>query len=169
MSTEIQTYQNVMEIFVTEEIESQLAKSASLKQVQVPTDQINKLEVATFALNRLPCYYASCLEGIERQRRRIKEQRELRRKIAHVVSQAFAAVGRNPLRQSTPITKEKKDRIQEAKEHLPNLADVLPQLELDWIVSFMETFLTNLNNDQVSHQEVVKLYYLLYYYWKDNQ
>ena len=166
MSLEAQTYQNVMEIFVAEEIESQLAKRASLK---LSTDYINTLEVATFALNRLPCYYASCLEGIERQRRRIKEQRELRRKIAHVVSQGFATVGRNPLRQSTPITKEKKDRIEEAKEQLPKLADVLPQLELDWIVSFMETFLINLNNEQVSHQEVVKLYYLLYYYWKDNQ
>ena len=153
MSSEVQTYQNVMEIFVTEEIESQLAKSTTLNQVSA--DSINKLEVATFALNRLPCYYASCLEGIERQRRRIKEQRELRRKIAYVVSQAFAAVGRNPLRQSTPITKEKKDRIEEAKEQLPKFADVLPQQELDWIVCFMETFLTNLSNEQVSDQEVV--------------
>ena len=166
-SQQAETYQNVMEIFVQEEIESQLRKNSSISQL--PTDSINTLEVATFALNRLPCYYASCLEGIERQKRRIKEQRELRRKIASVVSQAFAAIGRNPLRQSTPITKDKKDRIEEAKEQLPKFADVLPQLELDWIVSFMETFLTNLSNEQVSQQEVVKLYYLLYYYWKDNQ
>ena len=163
---EVQTYTNVMEDFVTKEIESQLAKNATLNKI---SDHINKLEVATYALNRLPCYYASCLEGIERQRRRIKEQRELRRKIAAVVSQGFAAIERNPLRQSTPIPKEQRDRIQEAKDTLPKFADSLPQIELTWIVSFMEAFLTNIKNEQVTQPEVVKLYYLLYYYWQDNQ
>lgn len=166
MSSEVQTYTNVMESFVTEEIESQLTHNDTAHKM---ADYVNKLEVATFALNRLPCYYASCLEGIERQRRRIKEQRELRKKIAHVVSQGFAAIERNPLRKSTPIPKEQKDRIQEAKDTLPKLADSIPHVELTWIVCFMETFLTNLKNEQVSQQEVVKLYYLLYYYWKDSQ
>ena len=166
MSSEVQTYTNVMESFVAEEIESQLNSNETAHKM---ADYVNKLEVATFALNRLPCYYASCLEGIERQRRRIKEQRELRKKIALVVAQGFAAIERNPLRQSTPIPKEQKDRIQEAKNTLPKLADSVPHVELTWIVSFMEAFLTNLKNEQVSSQEVVKLYYLLYYYWKDYQ
>jgi hypothetical protein len=166
MSSEIQTYTNVMEHFVTEEIEYQLKKNSTLHKM---ADSVNKLEIATFALNRLPCYYASCLEGIERQRRRIKEQRQLRKKITQVVSQAFAAVENNPLRLATPIPAEPKDRIEQAKDTLPKLADSLPHIELTWIVSFMETFLTNLKNEQVSHQEVVKLYYLLYHYWRDSQ
>lgn len=166
MSSEPQTYKNVMEAFVEDEIQEQIAKNKALHQ---KAGYINLLEVATFALNRLPSYYASSLEGIERQRRRIKDQRELRQKISFAVSQAFAAVERDPLRRSTPIIEGKADILKEAKQTLSEVEDVLPTMELSWIVSFIETFLTNLKYKQLTQEEVVKLYYLLYYYWQENQ
>lgn len=75
MVSEPQTYKNVMEAFVQEEIEFQLQNNKALSR---SADYINLLEVATFALNRLPCYYASSIEGIERQRRRIKEKKRVK-------------------------------------------------------------------------------------------
>lgn len=166
MPPELKAYKNVMETFVDEEIKDQMQKNKTLSQM---SEYVNLLEVAAFALNRLPAYYASSLEGIERQRRRIKEQRELRQKIAFAVAQAFAAVGRDPIRRSTPIVAEQKDMIQEAKQTLSEVEDILPTMELSWIVSFMETFLINLKYKQLTTEEVVKLYYLLYYYWQESQ
>lgn len=167
MGNEPQTYKNVMEAFVQEEIEYQLENNKTLGKT---AEYINLLEVATFALNRLPCYYASSLEGIERQRRRIKEKRELKQKISFVVSQAFAAVERDPLRRSTPIIEEEqKDIFQEARKTLSEISDPIPEAELSWIISFMETFLVNVSAKNISSEEVIKLYYLLYYYWQENQ
>lgn len=167
MVSELQTYKNVMETFVQEEIEYQLENNKTLAKT---ADYINLLEVATFALNRLPCYYASSLEGIEIQKRRIKEKRELKQKISLVVSQAFAAVERDPLRRSTPIIEEDgKNIFDEARKTLSQISDTLPEAELSWIISFMETFLTNISSKNISSEEVIKLYYLLYYYWQENQ
>jgi len=155
-----------MEIFVDEEIRYQLANNKALSQTG---GYLNLREVATFALNRLPTLYASSMEGIERQKRKLKEQTELRRKIALAVSQAFAAVERDPLRRSTPLENEEKDPINEAKKTISQLGTSIPQEELAWIVAFMESFLLNIKEKQVSHEEVVKLYYLLYYYWQETQ
>ncbi len=166
MSSETETYKNVMETFVLEEITSQLE---NIKDYNKKAEYIKPSEVATFALNRLPCYYASCTEGIHRQQVRIKTNRELQKKIRSVVSQALSAIEKDPLRQSTPINNQYKDRLEEAKENIPKLAEIVPEPELKWIVYFMETFLTNLKNEQVSQQEVIRLYYLLYYYWEDSQ
>lgn len=167
MGNEPQTYKNVMEAFVQEEIEYQLENNKTLGKM---AEYINLLEVATFALNRLPCYYASSLEGIERQKRRIKEKRELKQKISFVVSQAFAAIERDPLRRSTPIIEEEqKDIFQEARKTLSEISDTIPEAELSWIISFMETFLANVSSKNISSEEVIKLYYLLYYYWQENQ
>lgn len=167
MLSEPTTYKNVMEAFVQEEIEYQLEHNKALSK---KAEFINLLEVATFALNRLPCYYASSLEGIERQRRRIKEKRELKQKISFVVSQAFAAVERDPLRRSTPIVDEDKSNIfDEARKVVSQAQDSIHQEELSWIISFMETFLANITYQSISQEEIVKLYYLLYYYWQENQ
>jgi len=160
------TYKNVMEIFVEEEIRYQLANNKSLNQTG---GYLNLREVATFALNRLPTLYASSMEGIERQKRKLKDQTELKRKIALAVSQAFAAVERDPLRRSTPLQKEEDNPIQEAKKTISELGASVPQEELAWIVAFMESFLANVKEKQITHEEVVKLYYLLYYYWQENQ
>jgi hypothetical protein len=166
MPQEQKTYKNVMEIFVDDEIQHQLTNNQTLGNIK---GYLNLLEVATFALNRLPNLYASSLEGIERQRRKLKQDSVLRRKIAQAVSQAFAAVERDPLKRSTPIEQEQNDVIQEAKETLLELENFVPKQELAWIVSFMESFLFNINNRQMNDEEVVKLYYLLYYYWQENQ
>jgi len=167
MVSEPTTYKNVMEAFVQEEIEYQLENNKTLGKT---AEFINLLEVATFALSRLPCYYASSLEGVERQRRRIKEKRELKQKISFVVSQAFAAVERDPLRRSTPIVEQdKKDIFAQARKTLSEEKDSLPEVELSWIISFMEAFLTNITYQSIPSEEIVKLYYLLYYYWEQNQ
>lgn len=160
------TYKNVMELFVDEEIQYQLANNKALSQMG---GYLNLREVATFALNRLPTLYASSMEGIERQKRKLKQQTELKRKIALAVSQAFAAVERDPLRRSTPLQEENKDTIEEAKKTISELGTELPTEELAWIVAFMESFLLNVKEKQVTNEEVIKLYYLLYYYWQENQ
>jgi Late competence development protein ComFB len=155
-----------MEIFVLEEIELQLEKNIYHQQI---AGNINISEVTTFALNRLPAHYASCVEGIQRQKNRIKTNRQLKHQISHVVASAFAAIERNPIRKATPIVDKQQNTFAEAKEVLPKMADILPEQEVKWIISFMETFLTNLKNEHVTHNEVVQLYYLLCYYWEENQ
>ncbi|HIK36996.1 MAG: late competence development ComFB family protein [Geminocystis sp.] len=162
----LQTYKNVMEEFVEEEIKYQIAVDKNLAK---KASYLNLVEVATFALNRLPCYYASSVEGVERQRRQIKEKRDLKQKISFVVTQAFAAVERDPLRRSTPIIEERQDLIQEAKEVISRLDTQSCRQELSWIVSFIETFLINLKNQALSQEEIIKFYYLLYYYWQEGE
>lgn len=165
MSSEAESYVNVIEDFVIEEIKLQLAKNELHHKM---ADYINISEVATFALNRLPCFYASCLEGVEKQKHRIKHDRQLPHQIRQVVNQALLAVQRDPLRKSTPLPQEKQYNLADAKESLPAFNNSLLKQEVEWIISFIETFLTNLKNEQVNQEEIIKLYYLLYYYWQDN-
>lgn len=168
MNQKKQTYknQNVMEFLVDQEIEYQLDNRKTPPGLSA---YISVLEVATYALNRLPALYASSTEGIERQKRIGKEK--YKRKIEQAVSLGFAAVERDPLRKSNPITieTEKIDTIEDAKQTLSQLGDSIPQEELSWIVSFMEAFLQRVKNKQITEKEVVKLYYLLYYFWQENK
>ncbi|MGB5596982.1 MAG: late competence development ComFB family protein, partial [Crocosphaera sp.] len=62
---------NVMEILVKEEIEKQLKFYP--KNIR---NYINKVEVATYALNRLPPLYASSTIGKEKQKRIAKEKHQ---------------------------------------------------------------------------------------------
>jgi len=158
-----------MEILVDEEIQYQLENN---KTINSTLTRFNLIEVATFALNRLPSLYASSTEGVERQRRKLKEDRNLKAKVALAVSQGFAAVERDPLRRSTPIIDEdqlkSQDIINQAKKTLSELSDVLPEKELNWLINFMEQFLAKVGNQQITEEEVVKLFFLLYYYWQEN-
>ncbi|NJQ98976.1 MAG: late competence development ComFB family protein [Hydrococcus sp. CSU_1_8] len=63
-----QTHKNAMELLVAEEIEKQL-KSLSSEEVYF----INQVEVATYALNRLPSLYASSEEGISWQNEKVNK------------------------------------------------------------------------------------------------
>lgn len=112
------TYLNVMEVLVDTEIE---------KQLEVyPTNlrnYINKIEVATYALNRLPSLYASSLLGKEQQKR--IAQKKYKSQIHLAVRQAIAAIQRDPLRKSTPILCEKISQTEKAKMTLKKSENIL--------------------------------------------
>lgn len=87
---------NVMELLVAEEVEHQL----QALPVRL-TRYLQRSEIETFALNRLPALYAASEKGLEYQR--IKAQQELQPQITRAVRQAFAAVQGDPLRVSQPL------------------------------------------------------------------
>jgi hypothetical protein len=156
-----QKYKNAMEYLVEREIDQQVKNESNPLKV---ISDINLVQVATFALNRLPPLYASSLEGLEKQKRRANH--EFRHKITQAVSQGFAAVLRDPLKRATPLHSEEQHTLEDAKQTLTQLADI-PQHELNWIVNFMESFLERIKNKQITEEEVVKLYYLLFYYGEE--
>lgn len=113
--TQAQTHYNVMELLVAEEIEKQLAKYPENLR-----GYINPVEVATFALNRLPSLYASCKQGFQRQQSRGKIQYSNQIKTA--VRQGLAAVQQDPIRRSTPLNAEavKSQTTQTTSQLQPN-------------------------------------------------
>lgn len=159
-----QSYQNVMELLVDQEINYQIDHQKIPLEISA---YVNTLEVATYALNRLPALYASSLEGIEKQKR--KARKEFKHKIEQAVSLGFAAVQRDPLRTSTPIEKKEQEvnTIENVKKALVQLSNEVPQQELSWIVDFMAVFLQRIKEKKITEKEVVKLYYLLYYYCQE--
>lgn len=88
---------NVMEELVAEEATRQI-KTLPPKS----RNDINQLDVVTYALNRLPPLYASSQEGIAHQTKAAKQNHQLAMQTA--VQRAIAIVRRDPLRQSTRIT-----------------------------------------------------------------
>ena len=120
---------NVMEVLVSEEIDRQINRLPSnIKKF------INPIEVATYALNRLPALYASSQQGYNKQK--IKGRSEYSVKITQEVRKGFAAIQKDLLRSSTPLTaddgKDLERDIQEAKAALQELADYLPKKDLTW-------------------------------------
>lgn len=95
-------YHNIMEDLVAEEVRSQMALLSPRL-----TQYIQRSEVETYALNRLPTLYASSQEGWLHQQKRAREEHQA--KIRTAVRQALAAVQRDPLRSSTPLFQEKED------------------------------------------------------------
>lgn len=121
-------YQNVMESLVAEEVERQLNKLPPKLAMY-----IRRLEVETYALNRLPSLYASSEKGWRYQCQ--KAELELRQNIAIGVRQAFSAVQVDPLRRSTPLSPEEKSNDQENSESqaaLEALRGLLQQPDLSW-------------------------------------
>jgi hypothetical protein len=95
-------YHNIMEDLVAEEVRRQLALLSPRL-----TQYIKRVEVETYALNRLPPLYASSKEGWMHQKR--KAGSELPDQIRQSVRQAIAAVQRDLLRSSTPLVREDDD------------------------------------------------------------
>lgn len=118
-----QTYQNVMEVLVHEELERQL-KSCPETLVQY----INKVEVATYALNRLPPLYASCEKGKNMQK--ILGQKQYRDEVKKAVRQGLAAIQRDPLRVSIPLVSETNEEYHTATNALKNLQVLLEEQNL---------------------------------------
>jgi hypothetical protein len=95
-------YHNIMEDLVAEEVRSQMALLSPRL-----TQYIQRSEVETYALNRLPTLYASSREGWLHQQKCARDQYQV--KIKTAVRQALAAVQRDPLRSTTPLFQEKED------------------------------------------------------------
>ena len=125
---------NVMEELVVEEVSRQLKRLPSNL-----TEYINKVEVATFALNRLPALYASSHKGLNQQKLKAKTQHSV--EITRAVRQGFAAVQKDVLRYSTPIVEIEKDSdpeitrnqdLEAANQALSKLAPYFPHQEVSW-------------------------------------
>jgi hypothetical protein len=91
---------NIMEILVLEEVDDQITRRLDPQLARY----IKRMEVATYALNRVPALYASSQKGVYYQVKRAKTK--YREKIAEAVSRGIAAVLRDPLKNSAPLTPE---------------------------------------------------------------
>ncbi|AFY76524.1 MAG: late competence development ComFB family protein [Hydrococcus sp. C42_A2020_068] len=113
-----QSNKNAMELLVAQEIKKQLEPcSAEIKEL------VNQVEVATYALNRLPSLYASSEEGLAWQKQR--GQKEMQQLITATVREALEVVRKDPARFSTPLLPPERQEIQEAREALQELLDWL--------------------------------------------
>lgn len=113
---------NVMEMLVAEEVEKQI-KSLPVKTA----GYVKASEIVAYALNRLPCLYATSRKGWQRQWHRAKT--ELCQNIATAVRQAIIAVQRDPLRANEPLD-FCPDRA--ALDALEKLKIVLQRQDLSW-------------------------------------
>lgn len=123
LNQKFQVYVNVMETLVQEEIENQLKfYPENLKSY------LNKVEVATYALNRLHPLYASSQLGKQQQLRLAKKQ--YHKEITSVVRRALAAIERDPLRQSAPLVSSSNNQSKAANTALRKLEYLLDDYSL---------------------------------------
>ena len=115
-------YTNVMELLVAEEVDKQFAQLP-----QRVMKYVKRLEVETYALNRLPSLYASSEKGWQYQYDKAK--RDFDQQVAHAVRQAFAAVQVDPIRLSKPLPISEDAESQMA---LQTLREMLHQPDLSW-------------------------------------
>jgi phosphoenolpyruvate carboxylase len=116
-------HQNIMELLVEEEIEKQIKHyPENIKSY------LNKVDIATYALNRLPPLYASSEKG-KNQQIQIGHQK-YHQEITTIVRRALAAVERDPIRQSIPILAESDTKLQEAETALEELQQLLKERHL---------------------------------------
>lgn len=113
-------YINVMEMLVAEEVGRQLASLP-----ERVSKYVKRLEVETFALNRLPALYASSEKGLQHQYDRALH--DYKPQIVSAVRQAFAAVQVDPIRLSQPLQLN-----QDEEAVLQALRELLHQPELTW-------------------------------------
>jgi hypothetical protein len=137
-----QTYCNVMESLVVEEVEKQFQRLSAKV-----ANYVNKAEVIAFALNRLPALYATSEKGLEQQR--LRAHKELHTQVIAAVRQAIAAVQRDPLRVVVPL---KISGDQESQLGLQELKELLGQKELSWrnVADAVETALIRTARGEVT-------------------
>ena len=141
---------NVMEMLVAEEIERQMNRlSSNLRKF------ISPLEVATYALNRLPPLYASSQQGFNKQK--VKGRSQYSVQITKEVRKGLLAIQQDVLRTSTPLLAEKEanvDRsIEEARAVLQELADYLPEEDLTWrnVLKLVKPILAELKQERLEN------------------
>jgi hypothetical protein len=137
-----QTYRNVMESLVLEEVEKQYQRLPPKV-----AGYVNRAEVVAFALNRLPPLYATSEKGWQQQRTRARKDFESQ--IVSAVRQAVAAVQRDPLRAVVPL------RIAEEQESmlaLQGLKELLRREEVSWenIVEIVENTLVRTARGEIT-------------------
>lgn len=115
-------YINVMESFVTQEVERQLKGLP-----ERVCNYVKQTEVVTYALNRLPALYASSQKGWQYQCQ--VAERELQPQIQAAVRQAIAAVQVDPIRLSHPLQMPANE---EAEAVLNALRSLFKTPDLDW-------------------------------------
>ncbi|WP_071191111.1 late competence development ComFB family protein [Trichormus sp. NMC-1] len=118
----IKNSRNVMEMLVVEEVEKQI-QCLPMKTAKY----IKASEVVAYALNRLPCLYATSKRGWQRQWHHGKT--ELYQKISTSVRQGIAAVQRDPLRINDPLNFLEDQAAQTALEGLKVL---LQREDISW-------------------------------------
>ncbi len=89
-------YKNVMELLVEEEVGRQFKALPDRISAYV-----NQVEWVAYALNQLPPLYATSEKGLRHQIQRGKAKHGT--EIRQAVQRALAAIGRDPLRTSTPL------------------------------------------------------------------
>ena len=146
------TYKNVMELLVAKEVHRQIE--------QLPpklAQYIDRIEVATSALNRLPPLYASCKEGQRQQELRAKKQ--FANQINTAVRQALVAVQRDPIRLSTPLLREEEMEYRVAHSALNGLRELLqiPQLSWDNLVNMVEESLSAAAQGNLTQKRKVRV------------
>ena len=164
------SFYNAMELLVAEEVNKQLETyPASLREY------INPVEVATFALNRLPSLYASCEEGLRRQQNRGKIR--YRTQVSEAVRQGLAAVLRDPIRRSTPLEEEdilKDVKASVSKELRQPLEDEIfvdseGEMSLERVVRYLEQVLNQDTTKDVAQKKLTKLLSQLNNSWGDSR
>ena len=136
---------NIMEELVAEEVTRQMSRYP-----ENITKFINKVEVATFALNRLPPLYASSRKGLHKQK--LKGKSDFSIQITQAVRKGFAAVQKDILRYSTPLQASdsssdselsSSEELKEAKKALAELAQFIPGNKVSWqkLVIFVKPLL----------------------------
>jgi hypothetical protein len=159
-----QINKNAMEILVASEIEKQIKKFP-----ETVARYINKVEVATYALNRLPPLYASCEEGLEKQK--TKGIKEYKHQIQTAVSHAFAAVQRDLLRISTPIVPDNNADLNEAQTAFQEIANYFPNRDLSWnnFVKIIKPILNQLVSQKNNLEDLDRLSYINLHSWNDSR
>ncbi|NET58160.1 MAG: late competence development ComFB family protein [Symploca sp. SIO2E6] len=134
---------NVMEPLVAKEVNRQRSRlPESLAKY------IDPVEVATYALNRLPPLYACSQQGWHYQKQ--QAQTKFGPQITTKVRQAIAAVQRDPLKLSDPLKSEETE-LKEAQAALQGLQDLLEHREISWqnLVDVVQKALTRKAVDSV--------------------
>ncbi|MBR8827925.1 MAG: late competence development ComFB family protein [Gomphosphaeria aponina SAG 52.96 = DSM 107014] len=121
-------HQNAMELLVIEEIEKQM-KDYPLELIH----QINKIEVAAYALNRLPPLYASSEEGLYCQKQLGKK--DFQEAISRLVAQSLAVIQQQPVRFYTPLITTEMHELHAAKAAMEELKEFLgfAAQEVSWL------------------------------------
>ena len=147
-----------MEILVKEEIDRQIRRYPSNI-----VENINLLEVATYALNRLPALYASSQQGFNKQKLKGRSQHSV--EITQAVRRGFAAVQQDLLRYSIPLIESSEPSInddvkdiEEARKALHELSPYLPNGEFSWakIVKLIKPYLAQLKRKDSNYNRLDK-------------
>lgn len=115
-------YKNVMEMLVEEEVLRQ--HKALPPRI---ASYVNPAELVAYALNQLPALYATSQKGLEYQLSRGRAK--YHQQIAQAVQRALAAIGRDPLRASSPLTEQQSIPLREV---LHQMRLLLRNDKVDW-------------------------------------